>query len=393
MKKKQEKSIQLLYRILVYILFFSLSCSFEPKSKEAFAKTEKTEKQVENKKNDSITINELDNAARFVAGMSVDSNSSFYELTKTKDWEIHSSKINLLWQKFDSVKIKRLEKWRASEIKFTDTISTVFYPFSGPDFIYANSFYPNAEKIFMFGLENVGTYPTLSKFNRDSLGQLFELYHVAISDIAKLSFFRTIDMNTELSDDHLDGTTSIIMLFLARSNMEVIDIRKFNLDEKGEMLYVQNFADTVNQSIEISFRNKKGGKIRKVYYLSSNLSDYHLKDNQKLKKFILNMGNNRATLVKSASYLMHKTYFSTIRNIILSKSNLIIQDDSGIPYSYLDNQKWQVDLYGRYENPIDLFENFYQEDLFSAYQNGKKGHLNFIIGYGNFSNLLIAKKN
>ena len=38
-----------------------------------------------------------------------------------------------------------------------------------------------------------------------------------------------------------------------------------------------------------------------------------------------------STYLKSASYLMHRPTFSIIRNLILSESENILQDDSGIP--------------------------------------------------------------
>ncbi|MDP8988630.1 MAG: hypothetical protein M3N41_00935, partial [Acidobacteriota bacterium] len=102
-----------------------------------------------------------------------------------------------------------------------------------------------------------------------------------------------------------------------------------------------------------------------------------------------------ATLVKSASYLMHKKYFSTVRGIILAHSNLVIEDDSGIPYHYFfEPPMWDVHLFGAYDEPISLFKSGLQDDLKAAY-DARTGvdPLDFGIGYKwqqNQSNLLLA---
>ena len=48
------------------------------------------------------------------------------------------------------------------------------------------------------------------------------------------------------------------------------------------------------------------------------------------------------TFIKSASYLMHYRSFTDIRNIILSKSLTIFQDDTGIPYKYFSDSDWNI---------------------------------------------------
>ena len=102
-----------------------------------------------------------------------------------------------------------------------------------------------------------------------------------------------------------------------------------------------------------------------------------------------------ATLVKSASYLMHKNYFSTIRGIILAHSNVVIEDDSGIPYHYFfEPPVWDVHLFGAYDQPIGLFKSGLQDDLKAAYDaHTGVDPLDFGIGYkwrNNESNLLLA---
>ena len=91
---------------------------------------------------------------------------------------------------------------------------------------------------------------------------------------------------------------------------------------------------------------------------------------------------------------MHKNYFSEIRNHLLYHSKVIIQDDSGIPLRYLDQDQWQVSLFGNYKKPIDLFKEHYQEDLRQSYEF-RSTKLSFGTGYKwrkGQSNLMLAQR-
>ena len=58
------------------------------------------------------------------------------------------------------------------------------------------------------------------------------------------------------------------------------------------------------------------------------------------------------TLIKSASYLLHDNQFSKTRALLLESADVVVQDDTGIPYRFLSQAPWQVKLYGQYHKPI-----------------------------------------
>ena len=60
-------------------------------------------------------------------------------------------------------------------------------------------------------------------------------------------------------------------------------------------------------------------------------------------------------LVKGASYLMHLDDFSDVRNFLLAHSNMILQDDTGVPIRFLDSS-WKLHPFGSYVGPIRMFE-------------------------------------
>lgn len=87
---------------------------------------------------------------------------------------------------------------------------------------------------------------------------------------------------------------------------------------------------------------------------------------------------------------MHKSYFSVIRNTVLNKSKLILQDASGIAYKYYNPAKWNISLYGTYVKPIEMFKDFYEPDLQEAFAKSSKP-IGFRYGYDKKSSLLLAR--
>jgi hypothetical protein len=207
----------------------------------------------------------------------------------------------------------------------------------------------------------------------------------------------TKKMKIELTNQDIDGTTPIIMLFLVREGKEILKIEPVTIDDNGEIIVKKNFNDVKhfnNRGVRFYYHNKGSEELRQLTYFSTNLADGTLSVNKPLLAFFDKMDGNIASYVKSASYLMHKTAFSTIRNTLLNKSIYHLQDDSGIPFKFFDSKKWDIQLYGSYIKPIKLFEKCIEDDLVLAYKDStaKIKKLNFRIGYAPKSNLLLAKK-
>ena len=102
------------------------------------------------------------------------------------------------------------------------------------------------------------------------------------------------------------------------------------------------------------------------------------------------------TLIKSASYLLHDGQFAKARTMLLDSADLVIQDDTGIPYRFLSQTPWHVKLYGKYHKPIRPMEYAYQKDLEAAFK-AKSDHpdLPFPFGYhwrGKQSALILAER-
>jgi hypothetical protein len=121
-----------------------------------------------------------------------------------------------------------------------------------------------------------------------------------------------------------------------------------------------------------------------IYYFSKDISDHGLEGEEDWLAWVKKTADNRpiVSLTKSASYLMHLSSFSLIRDFILENSVLHIQDDSGIPLADMETEDVTVKLYGKYTRTIKLFSGRVQRDMRSRYADRDKVEsLPFAIGY------------
>lgn len=333
-----------------------------------------------------------DEIARYLAGMPTAGDSP---VAKFRDaaWQQHAKYLDNAWAKLESQQVSQIRKWASDNNKVP--ARPLFYTFSGPDFVYANAFFPDASTYVMVGLEPVGPIPAVNEVSRHSLGNL----RASLNTILNISFFITSEMGSRLHQGELRGTLPILYVFLARSGKTIHEVSLVNLDKDGGVHEVAQHSGPsrgrrIDPGVKIVFSGHLGAK-RALYYFSTDLSDSGVRASGFLK-FCEKLGSGDA-LVKSASYLLHGGNFSLIRKFLLEKSQSIVQDDSGIPVRYFKQEDWQLKPFGAYLGPIEIFKGNYQPELAQLFRKGQAPKLNFGIGYrwrGHDSNLLLAiKKN
>jgi len=381
------------------VIFLSLaiiiaSCGGNGKKENKNAKD-----TVKTVKKDTFKVNtKYTDIAKFIAGMKVDEKSDLYELSQDKDFTSYAASSDSSWAKLDRKRLSKMRPWAEAEIAdMNKDIKTLFYPFSGPDFLHVNTLFPKAKKYIMFGLEPVGSIPDMKKIPKEKLAKFFNALNISLADVLNFSFFKTIEMSKELNNELLSGSLPIILLFVARTNHEIVDIKPVEINSDGKFVYIDAFKkmknkESYNKGAEITFVDKGDTVKRKIYYFSADVSDDGLKTNPNCTKFFDNLDNNVITMVKSASYLMHEGAFSSMRNTIFTKSKAILQDDSGISYKFFDKNKWDLQLYGMYNGPIPLFAKRFEKDLKEAYAKEKVKPITFQYGYGSHCGVLVARK-
>lgn len=357
--------------------------------KKYTVKPEKTTHKIEGKRY-------FNDVARLVAGLPQENESKLDSFQQSASWKKYSRSISSNWASLTQRQLTPMKTWGTTELKeIRENSETVFYPFSGPDIMNAFTFFPHAQKYVMIGLEPVGSVPNLNNTPADSMNKYYAILNTSLYSILNFSFFRTNSMATDLKNEEIDGTLPLMLVFLARTGNKILDVHYVTLNENGEVQVAAQAGGKPEKrynGAEIIFENN--GEQKSAFYFSTNLSDDYFRKNTKLINFIKNL-EAPVTYLKSASYLMHKSYFSIIRNLILDESNYVLQDDSGIPLSYFGSNKWDIQLYGTYKKPIDLFAKHYQEDMKQSYQAEGVKPLPFGIGYNwrvTTSNLQLARK-
>jgi hypothetical protein len=220
--------------------------------------------------------------------------------------------------------------------------------FSGPDFLYAQAFFPNASTYVLCGIEPIGPLPDVEKIAPAELHAALAGLDKALNSVLEFSFFITKEMKTDLQNTRLSGTLPVLYTFLARTGCHVDDVKLVNVTPEGEL------ADGHGPvpGVRIDF-TRAGHAPQTLYYFSTDLSDSAVAKTGFLK-WMRGLGPVRS-FAKAASYLMHGENFTKVRKLLLDRSTLIVQDDSGIPVRFLDSAQWSIGVYGRYLGPIQLF--------------------------------------
>lgn len=388
-----KSSVFLVAAVIIVSMFFSCGGGNKENKKE------KKDSIVVKKDSACPVDQKLTDISLYLAGMKLDEKSELYEMTKIPAWTNYARNTDTSWAKLGRKRTRPMTAWAKKEIPdLIKDLNTLFYPFSGPDFLHANALFPYAKKMILFGMEPVGDVPDFKKLKKEEIGPYFAFITKSLDDITNLSFFKTIDMSSDFSSTKVNGTIPIIMLFMARAGYQISTIKPVQIDTAGQFAEIPAFKNfkgekSYNYGVEVKYIDPRDSiGCRTLYYFSCNIIDQGVASNKNLRLFLQKMDTNVVTFVKSASYLMHNTYFSVIRNTCFAKSKAILQDDSGIAYKYYDKKKWKINLYGVYTGPIQMFANRYEQDLKDAFTKEKVGTFTFKYGYGTNSNMLLARK-
>ncbi len=336
-----------------------------------------------------------DDTARYLAGLPPAPDSPLAALSRDPFWQQHARYFDSIFAREDS---NTLAKVRAfSREQLTDKHDAMLYMFSGPDFLYATSFFPTASTYVLAGLEPVGDIPQLTSLSHPALDGSLRNLETSLGSLLSFSFFITRNMKTQLHEGPVYGTLPILYVFLARTGKTVHDVSLVSLDAEGNLQNAdapgsknRSTVHSAAPGVKIVFSAGNGPK-QTLYYFSTNLADGSVERSGFLT-FCGKLGP-ADSFIKSASYLLHTGGFTRIRSFLLNHSATILQDDSGIPLAYFDPRKWRLEPFGRYVGPLSIFGNSYQAGMAELFRHATP--IDFGIGYRwrkNESNLLLAQR-
>lgn len=293
----------------------------------------------------------------------------------------HSKQIKKLWMNYQAKNLDSLSNWSKDELDHSEC--QVFYPFSGPDVVHITKIFPKCNRFIMIGLEPTGRIDNLT----DQAIDLSRLRQGLYSLLNK-SFFVTKEMWSDFSLQ-ANGVMVPMITLLKLMNYDIIELESFYLTKNGDLLE-KNSNDETN-GIRLIIRDPKLNYDQTIIYLRKSLSGPMPVINSLISD------NYLITYLKAAQYALFDQNFKSIREFILTHSQMILQDDSGIPFKYFNNKNWHKTLYGQYQGPYgNDFSSYWQADLSKYYLNNKARLLPFSLGYGYqriSSNLLKACKN
>ncbi len=339
--------------------------------------------------------------ARMLAGLPPDTASTLAAVEALPAVVEHRRFFDGAWQKKTEAFIAPLDQWATTEIaNERKAAKNVLYPFSGADAMTIHTLFPNAPRYVMFGLEPEGTPPSPALMTPAVLPANLRNLQIALDDILLLSYFKTIDMQSDFRRGELNGTLPVLLAFLARRGNRILWVERGIVgpegvfDTAGVKKVPMNPDDSLVTGVRIRFQPENQPQtVQDLYYYSVNIDDGHI---SRSMRRLLAKYEPCYTYIKSASYLMYYPSFSIIKSHILDYSVFILQEDSGMPLSSFDRNVWDLQFYGAYNRPIPLFANRFQTELYKIYQTDPSVKpLPFGIGYNNTpgkSNLMAARK-
>ncbi len=321
----------------------------------------------------------VNDTARLLAGLPALMGTDAYpEVRASGGWAAHQSRLGELWSDYEARHRQPIHRWAAREIGDLQGAGSLFYPFSGPDFLFADAFFPKAETVVLCGLEPAEPLPQLSSLTGGDIEGGLNGLRNSLNSVMQFSFFITKDMRTDLQATRFRGVLPVLLVFLARTGHSVESVDSIRLDGQGSAVLQTGAGAT---GLLIRARNPQGAS-RRIFYFKQDLSNDSIRAGSPILKFVSQLGRPPA-FTKSASYLMHEGSFSVIRDYVLQNCRALVQDPSGIPYPHLLRAGMDLRLYGNYQGTLDMFKEHTQPDLIAAYQTGQHNAqpLSFGVGY------------
>jgi hypothetical protein len=326
---------------------------------------------------------EADQFGQLLAGKGLPPENAWpAEAARSSTYASYVRRLDRAWERYDERTLKPVATWVERELNVAPEL--VFYPFSGPDILNALSFFPRGKRYLLVGLERIGGLPDPDTASFPKILAGIRQIRGTLAEILGYNFFRTRDMQVEVGSHPYNGTVGLMLLFLARTGHRITGTRRVAIDADGRIVESpagRTESGRAASGVEIRFRAPIDQEDRIVYYFRRDLSNREWRHGPPDIDRLLRREPRVTTFLKAASYLMFKHRFSQIRELILDRSDLVLQDASGIPFRCFQTGSWSLRLYGQYQRAYHLFSPFEQPRLRAAMRSSSLGRLPFSFGY------------
>ncbi|MGB8434181.1 MAG: hypothetical protein WCE38_07980 [Burkholderiales bacterium] len=324
----------------------------------------------------------ITSTAHLLAGMGTDY-KPHAQIAALDAWQKHRKQLAPRWARLQRERLSVIEAWRNDALRAElDRCQTLLYPFSGPDFLNAYVLFPRCDTYVLFGLEAPGDVPALEGLSAEDAAALLDDTRVALKDLLARNYFITKHMSEQLKTPRLTGVLPLMLASMSLLDLRVAAVEPFDLAQfPGPRPAASVNPARRAKGVKVTYFRPPAGKPQTLYYLSLDVTDRALRANPEFLPF-LKQFKPSMTFIKSASYLLQAKEFAGTLQTLLDVSEVLVQDDTGIPYARLRDRNFEISLFGRYEPPISEFPNAYQNDLAAAYQQSENvSALPFSFGY------------
>ena len=321
----------------------------------------------------------LQEQAEFLAGIPLPRQSVLSPLQQSPEYRDHQKQLQEQWTFCRRIRYEAMQQWGREHLSQDPASRGILrYLFGGPDFLNAYAFFPDTRVMVLGGLEPVGDLPPPEALDPSALGIALKGLDEALHTSLFAGYFITSEMKPQLAQGSFQGVLPVLFTELALTG---------NIIDAAQM--IRPFG---SPGVQIIY-HRSGGPSQTLYYFKADLSNG--KECRNFLSWLRDLGSG-ASYLKAASYLLPLDAFSETRNFLLNTSQLILQDDSGIPYRYFTPGTWRIQLFGVYTDPLPIFKLRREAELEAAYGTTYfKGSLPFGAGYhvnASDANLLLATK-
>lgn len=310
-------------------------------------------------------------------------------LAQSPRWATFAKEVTVNWARYSQKIADPMSQWALAELPVTS--DTVFYPFSGPDFVTVHQLFPAAQRYVMMAMQNAERPLDLANLAPELIEPSLSVLTSAWQHFGENGFYVTEYLEKYLYSTRAHiGASTFIVSFLALQGFEIERVVPLQVAADGSL---QELSPETPRWRSVRIQASKQGKPIVVDYLKIDLSNPGLQAAPQNLALIGTLTKN-PVLFKAASHLPQNVGFNMIANQVLTHSPLIVQDETGLSYSTLIRAH-QVALFGKFVTAHHAFPS-YHHDLAKAFaQRDDIKPLNFRFGYfkdGNYALMVAVRK-
>jgi hypothetical protein len=297
-----------------------------------------------------------------------------------------------------------------AKIRPPNTPTTVVYPFGGGDLVSALATFPDALELTTISLEIAGDVRPIMKADNKRLEKELATLREHLAKLFLKAHSRTVNLDIE-TKGAIPGEAAFTMAALAIHGFEPVSYRYFDFNPDGTLKWLgeEDFAKADKaksrapfSNAEIRFRKPGDKQVRVLRHVAYDLSDANLKRNPALMKYLdlltsAPRGAKVATMTKAASHLLwDDANFSVIRDWLMTHTDWMISDTTGVPPRIAKKYGFVQDFYGLYEGaePFGTVNNTDMSAFIAMAKNNQP--LPFRYGYPDnhsHGHIVVTRKN